>query len=368
MTTKNLIPSFATHPGTILADEMEANGYSQIDLAKLIDIKRSQLNEIIKGKRNINADLALLLEKALGIDADFWMEAQKNYDLDKARIEAKNKAQLEAIEIWNVAKAFIPVAFYKKEQVISGNPVTDNQKIREIYRVVNLDQLATMSVQSHYHRFKKSTKLKTDVVNIMGWVKLVQFKASEVIVPTFNHENQEQLIADLRTILVKNKDTLNKVQNKLHDYGIKLVYQAKGEKTPVDGVSFWSNGNPAIGMTLRHHRLDNFAFTLFHELGHIYKHLVNNDTAEFIDLETKNEEEEYKNLTEEKQADHFAQNSLIKEDDWNQFKKNLPHNNNDAAMMSFAKQVKIHPSIVRGRVCFALNNFRSYTSISNDIN
>jgi HTH-type transcriptional regulator/antitoxin HigA len=368
MTTKNLVPAIATHPGTILADEMEANGYSQIDLAKLIDIKRSQLNEIIKGKRNINADLALLLEKALGIDADFWMEAQKNYDLDKARIEAKNKEQLEAIEIWNVAKVFIPVSFYKKKQVISGNPLTDNQKIREIYGVVNLDQLATMSVQSNYHRFKKSTKFKTDVINIMGWVKLVQYKAAEVTVPPFNHENQERLIADLRAILLKNKDTLNKVQNKLHDYGIKLIYQAKGEKTPVDGVSFWSNGNPAIGMTLRHNRLDNFAFTLFHELGHIFKHLVNNDTAEFIDLETKNEEEEYKNSNEEKQADHFAQNSLIKQDDWNQFKKNLPHKNNDVAMIAFAKQVKIHPSIVRGRVCFALNNFRSYTSISNDIN
>ena len=367
MTTNNLIPAYATHPGTILADEMEANEYNQIDLAKLIDIKRSQLNEIIKGKRNINADLALLLEKALGIDADFWMEAQKNYDLDKARIEAKNKEQLEAIEIWNVAKVFIPVSFYKKEQVISGNPVIDNQKIRNIYRVENLDQLATMSVQNQYHRFKKSTQLKTNVVNIMGWVKLVQYNASEVIVSPFNLENEEQLIIDLRAILLKNKDTLKSIQNKLHENGIKLIYQAKGEKTPVDGVSFWSNGNPAIGMTLRHNRLDNFAFTLFHELGHIYKHLVNNDTAEFIDLENKNEEEEYKNSIVEKQADHFAQNSLIKDEDWNKFKKNLAHNNNDEIITAFAKQVKIHPSIVRGRVCFALNNFRSHTSICNEI-
>ncbi|MBA4319776.1 MAG: hypothetical protein C0412_15360 [Flavobacterium sp.] len=70
-------------------------------------------------------------------------------------------------------------------------------------------------------------------------------------------------------------------------------------------------------MTLRHNRLDNFASTLFHELGHIYKHLVNNDTAEFIDLEIKNEEEEYKNSTEEKQADHFALTNLISDEDWN---------------------------------------------------
>ncbi|MHB1146701.1 MAG: HigA family addiction module antitoxin [Lutibacter sp.] len=368
MTTKNPIPAIATHPGILLADEMEANGYNQIDLAKLIDIKRSQLNEIIKGKRNINAELALLLEKALGIDADFWMEAQKNYDLDKARIEAKNKEQLEAIEIWNVAKVFIPVPFFKKEKVIGGNPVTDNQKIREIYGVANLDQLAAMSVQSNYHRFKKSAKLKTDVINIMGWVKLVQYKAADLIVPPFNLENQEQLIAELREILLKNKDTLNKIQIKLHENGIKLVYQAKGEKTPVDGVSFWSEGNPAIGMTLRHNRLDNFAFTLFHELGHIYKHLVNNDTVEFIDLETKNEDEEYRNSTEEKQANYFAQNSLINDEDWNRFKKNLVHYKNDESIIAFAKQIKIHPSIVRGRVCFALDNFRSYTSISNDIN
>lgn len=368
MTTKILIPAFATHPGAILVDEMDANGYNQIDLAKLIDIKRSQLNEIIKGKRNINAELALLLEKALGIDADFWMEAQKNYDLDKARIEAKNKEQLEAIEIWNVAKDFIPVSFFKKEKVIGGNPVTDNQKIREIYGVANLDQLAAMSVQRNYHRFKKSAKLKTDVINIMGWVKLVQYKAADLIVSPFNLENQEQLIAELREILLKNKDTLNKIQIKLHENGIKLIYQAKGEKTPVDGVSFWSEGNPAIGMTLRHNRLDNFAFTLFHELGHIYKHLVNNDTVEFIDLETKNEDEEYRNSTEEKQANHFAQNSLIKEEDWNIFKKNLAYNKNDEAMIAFAKQIKIHPSIIRGRVCFALNNFRSFTSISNHIN
>lgn len=368
MTTKNLIPAIATHPGLILADEMEANGYSQIDLAKLIDIKRSQLNEIIKGKRNINADLALLLEKALGIDADFWMEAQKNYDLDKARIEAKNKEQLEAIEIWNVAKVFIPVAFYKKEQVISGNPVQDIHKIREIYGVVNLDELATRSVQQNYARFKKSTKLKTDVVNIMGWVKLVQYKASDIVVVPFNHENKEILIDQLRTILFENKNVLEKVQHTLHENGIKLVYQTKGEKTPVDGVSFWSNGNPAIGMTLRHNRLDNFAFTLFHELGHVYEHLINNNQAEFIDLDIKNEEEEYRNSIEEKQANHFAQNSLIPNEDWNDIKKNLACNNNDEAMIAFAKQIKIHPSIVRGRICFTLNNFRTYTSISNDIN
>ncbi|SHG67226.1 HTH-type transcriptional regulator / antitoxin HigA [Flavobacterium micromati] len=366
-TTKDIIPSIATHPGSILADEIEANDCSQIDFANLIGLKRSQLNEIIKGKRNINADLALLLEKALGIDADFWLEAQKNYDLDKARIEEKNKMRLEAIEIWTVIKSFIPIAFFKKVKIISGDPCIDIDTIKGIYKVESLDELAIMSMQSNFARFKKSTKLKTDVIHIMGWVKLVQHTALKIHVVPFNHEKKEELIAQLRAIFVKNENLLESIQNCLFEHGIKLIYQEKGEKTPVDGVSFWSNRNPAIGMTLRHKRVDNFAFTLFHELGHIYEHLINNNKAEFIDLDIKTEADDYKNSLEEIEANHFAQNNLIPHADWIHFKKENPFLNVDEAIILFAKQVKIHPSIVRGRVCFELNDFRSFTIIDNAI-
>ena len=150
-------------------------------------------------------------------------------------------------------------------------------------------------------------------------------------------------------------------------YGIKLIYQEKGEKTPIDGVSFWSNGNPAIGMTLRHKRLDNFAFTLFHELGHVYEHLINNNEAEFIDLEAKNEEEGYSHSNEEIEANFFAQNELINKEDWNNFKKENYLRCEDEIIIPFANSIKIHPSIVRGRICFELNDFRSQTTIDRTI-
>ncbi|AWG20546.1 addiction module antidote protein, HigA family [Flavobacterium faecale] len=367
MTTTTITPLIATHPGTILVDEIEANDYSQIEFAKLIGFNRSQLNEIIKGKRNINAETALLLEKALGIDADFWLEMQKNYDLDIARITEKNKLRLEAIEIWNVIKNFIPISFFKKEKIISGDPCLDIERIKTVYQVSNIDQLATMSVQSNFARFKKSTKLHADVVNIMGWVKLVKFRASETNVISFNHESKEDLIKTLKHILFENKDVLKKVQKCLSEYGIKLIYQEKGDKTPVDGVSFWSNGNPAIGMTLRHKRLDNFAFTLFHELGHVYEHLVNNNQAEFIDLNSKNEDGDYKNSNEEKEANLFAQNELINPEDWTQYKRDNYKINQDEAIVPFSMRIKTHPSIVRGRACFELDDFKTYTTIDNAI-
>lgn len=363
-TTQNTTPLLATHPGEILLDEINANEISQIDFAKQIGYKRSQLNEIIKGKRKINADLSLLLEKALGIDAEFWMEAQKNYDLDKARIEAKNQKRIEAIEQWKLYVEHISYKFFKKQNVLSGDPVQDIPIIKNIYSVSNLEQLVAENVNPIYARFRKSTKLKVDPINIIGWTKLVQHKASLFNVEPFEYTKKEELILELKKILTENIDTFNKIKQSLERFGIKIIFQNKGEKTPVDGISFWSNKNPAIGISLRHKRLDNFAFTLFHELGHIYEHLIKDKNAEFVDL--INEDIKYKNSIEEKEANEFALNNLIDETAWRMFKKEFVIYS-DEVVCNFASRSNIHPSIVKGRICFETDNYQIRSKIDNKI-
>ena len=367
-TANELTPFIATHPGEIIYDELKARGISQVDFAILIGMaqSRSQLNEIIKGKRNINADLALLLEKALGIDADFWMETQKNYDLDTARIEAKNQARLEAIEKWNLIEPVVGTKFLKRQQIISGDPLSDLPIIYKVFNVQSMEQLATLKAQPAFTRFRKSQKLQHDPINIITWVKLVQFKAKSIEVPSFRIENKEELLAALRQILTENTNTLARISEKLKEYGIKLIYQEKGEKSPIDGVSFWSERNPAIGMTLRHSRLDNFAFTLFHELGHIFKHLVNDPKTEFIDLISTQESEEYKRTKEELEANEFAANALINPMVWKEFFSkyiSFP----DQVIINFAEQINIHPCIVRGRLTHEFNFYRAKTDIDYQI-
>ncbi len=73
------------HPGAIISDELEARELKQKDLAKKMGISPSMLSDIIHGRRNITADLALRLEGALYISAMFWMNFQSKYDLDKIR-------------------------------------------------------------------------------------------------------------------------------------------------------------------------------------------------------------------------------------------------------------------------------------------
>lgn len=79
---KTLIPVRAIHPGEILREELKDRGLKQKDFAKMIGMRPSHLNEFIKGIRNMNEDLALKLEKQLGITYPTWMKLHNKYIYD----------------------------------------------------------------------------------------------------------------------------------------------------------------------------------------------------------------------------------------------------------------------------------------------
>ena len=89
MIANNLIPSQPTHPGEVLRDEIESRGITQTKLANEIGVRVSLLNELINGKRNFTIEYAMMIEAALGIDADFWIRMQANYDRKMANLNKK---------------------------------------------------------------------------------------------------------------------------------------------------------------------------------------------------------------------------------------------------------------------------------------
>lgn len=86
-----------THPGDVLKDELEARGISQKRFAEIISVSYTMLNEIINCKRPVSAEMALVLEAALGINASLWNNMQSRYNLEMARRNKDNTSKLEAI-------------------------------------------------------------------------------------------------------------------------------------------------------------------------------------------------------------------------------------------------------------------------------
>lgn len=97
MIANNLTPFEPTHPGEILREEIECRGITQTKLAHELGMKISLLNELVNGKRDFTIEYALMLEAALGIDADFWINLQTAYSKAKAKHDTSFMAKLDHI-------------------------------------------------------------------------------------------------------------------------------------------------------------------------------------------------------------------------------------------------------------------------------
>lgn len=74
------------HPGEILSDYMKEKGWSQTELAGLIDVSRPHLNEIINGKRGISARMAVKFSIAFDTTVQFWKNLDKKHQFWRSRL------------------------------------------------------------------------------------------------------------------------------------------------------------------------------------------------------------------------------------------------------------------------------------------
>ena len=71
-----------THPGEMLFEEfIQPHQLSLAETARRLRISYPRLHEIVRGKRGVTIDTALRLEALFGMDADFWLNLQRDWDL-----------------------------------------------------------------------------------------------------------------------------------------------------------------------------------------------------------------------------------------------------------------------------------------------
>ena len=90
------------HPGEVLKqDFMAPFGLSDTALAHAIGVTPARVNEIVRCRRGITAETALLLGRYFGTDPNSWMNLQTLYELAVA--ERKVASALESIHPREVA-------------------------------------------------------------------------------------------------------------------------------------------------------------------------------------------------------------------------------------------------------------------------
>jgi len=111
--SKNPVPFMAVHPGMMIKPELEERGISQKQFASMLGVQASHLSEVLNNKRALSTELAVKIEKAIGIPAKTLLSAQAHYDLESTDA-SKNDVQQETVAV--------------------TIPVSDRNLLREIVR------------------------------------------------------------------------------------------------------------------------------------------------------------------------------------------------------------------------------------------
>jgi HTH-type transcriptional regulator/antitoxin HigA len=142
----------------------------------------------------------------------------------------------------------------------------------------------------------------------------------------------------------------------LSKHGVHLVALAHLPGTHLDGAAMLlSDGSPVVALTLRYDRLDNFWFSLCHELGHVALHLApKGGRPYFDDLEVEGD-------AEEKAADSFAEHALIPARSW----ATAPVRSDwrPATVRAYAGRLGVSPAVVAGRVRRERGDYRVLWSL-----
>jgi len=152
--------------------------------------------------------------------------------------------------------------------------------------------------------------------------------------------------------------TLKHIPTHLAQFGIVLVWERAIPNMKVDGAIFRHvSGQVVVGLSLRYSRLDNFWFTLLHELAHAVLHADQLEAPIIDDLDNPSED------LIEQQADRSAGDSLIPRNEWRSCPARFSNSVED--IVRFARQQGIPAQCVAGRLRRELNRFDLFSEIVN---
>jgi HTH-type transcriptional regulator/antitoxin HigA len=306
-----------------------AQGLTQTDLAQKLDMKPQQIQRY-ESSLYMGASLARLIEvsQILGVKVSGTFEGSSRTD---------------AIISWGKADDLIWQKFPTKEMrkrrwILPSKGVDEIQATKSFFIKAAGPQFA-----SALHRKKIHSGNAPNELALLAWQARILQLAKEISPSTSTFRHDDTWLSELIKLTTDPKGP-RKAIDLLKANGIIVVIEKHLPGTYLDGAAMIDqNGNPIIGLTLRHDRLDNFWFVLLHEVGHIYLHLFNGYQFDFFDEEGTSSKDNI-----EIEADRFALDKLIPPAEWTRCMSRFALTNQ--AVLLDAERLTIAPSIIAGRI------------------
>lgn len=316
---------------------MEERGLRQKDIADLLG-GRNRASEVLSRKRPLTLSMIRALHEKLDIPAALLVSEPK----------AEYTPQSDFDE------ADVPLDVLQKRGWIEAG-ITARQLIQRLLAP------ATHPVLLRHTRVFGSSA-RTHHVRIQLWLARVREIADSRDYLRGRFRKEYLSFEALRYIsrLSWMPDGPRLAMNFLAERGIALVIEPHLSPTRLDGAAMIGrSGAPVIGLTLREDRLDNFWFTLMHELVHAWKHLDQESQRAIAD---ENVEKPAKDAPDiEREANELAAEILIDKASWRRSRAHLSPS--AQTIHEFANQIQVSPAIVAGRIRHERSNYSLFSKL-----
>ncbi len=334
-------------PIQVIQFRMNEQGLRQTDLVPYFG-SRSRVSEVLARKRPLTVQMVRELSSGLGIAADLLVAPMQVPTQDGA----EDRTNLD----WSK----FPAKEMQRRGYFEELPSSSGKSLSEIAR----DFFARILPSGEAIPALARQGLRGDAVTpkarygLLAWkARVVQIARKRREAGTVGKYDQSALDAAFLAQVVGlswHPEGIRLACQLIEGVGIAVVVQPHLPGTLLDGAALLDHdGAPVIGLTLRFDRIDHFWFTLLHELAHVMKHLsVPGDS--FLDRIEDCEATEALEL----EANRVARDALISRAGWR--RSDLSGSATRDRILQFAREQKIHPAIVAGRVRRETKNFRVF--------
>lgn len=316
---------------------MEEKGLRQKDIAELLG-GRNRASEVLARKRPLTLPMIRALYEKLDIPPALLVQ--------EPRIEYSAAPEIE--------EADVPMDVLEQRGWIEAG-ITAKQLLHRL-----LAPATSPVLLRHTQVFGSMNR--TNHVRIQLWLARVREIADARDYLRGRYRKEHLSLETLRYLsrLSWMPDGPRLAVNFLAERGIALVIEPHLSPTRLDGAAMIGrSGAPVIGLTVREDRLDNFWFTLMHELVHAWKHL-DQDTHRAIADE--NIEKPGKDESEiEREANDLAAEILIEKAAWRRSHAHLSPS--AKSIQEFATQMQVSPAVVAGRIRYERGNYALFSKM-----
>lgn len=331
-------PDWISPPGDTISDVLEERVLSRIEFARRMDYTPKQVDELLRGKAPITADIAQKLEAVLGASAVFWMNREAQYreavarkNDEEHRVEQLNWLnELPVKDMINFG--WIEHATTKAAQLAACMQffeVTDVDAWRRTYREV-LEQAA----------FRTSPKFTSQPGAVAAWLRKGELDSTSIECKPWDAKRFEEVLQDIRPLTRKRDPEvfLPELTKLCAECGVAVVIVRTPPGCRASGATrFLSPRKALLLLSFRYLSDDHFWFTFFHEAGHL---LLHGERGLFLEVEKMSS-------TQEKEANAFAARILVP-DAFRPELERLPVEKH--AVRNFARMVGVSPGIIVGQL------------------